>query len=61
MKKNKACPMKRVCRDECYGENPCCFAKAFDGLQRKVNRLQEENKSLKETIDEMKMTDDLLW
>lgn len=47
MKKNKLCPYKKHCRDECYGENPCSFAKAFDGLQRKIDRLKAENQELK--------------
>lgn len=45
--KNKICPYRRLCRDECYGENPCSFAKAFDGLQKKIDRLEKENKRLK--------------
>lgn len=36
--KCKLCPRKRVCRDECYGENPCDFALAFDKLARKIDR-----------------------
>ena len=32
MKKCKLCPRKKVCRDECYGENPCEFAKTYDRL-----------------------------
>lgn len=35
--KNKLCPYKKTCRDICYGENPCAFAKAFDGLARKID------------------------
>lgn len=48
--KNKICPYKRVCRDECYGDNPCCFAKAFDGLNKKLQNLKRENERLKERI-----------
>lgn len=52
--KNKFCPYKKTCRDICYGETPCAFAKAFDGLARKINRktvcidsLLAENTALK--------------
>jgi len=48
--KNKLCPYKKVCRDECYGETPCCFAKAFDGLQRKITRLEKDTKQLEEKV-----------
>lgn len=47
MKKNTLCPYKRHCNNECYGENPCDFAKSFDRLQRKIDRLTKENESLK--------------
>lgn len=50
--KNKLCPYRRLCRAVCYGENPCSFAKAFDGLQKKNDRLKEENKRLKEALTE---------
>lgn len=46
-KRNKLCPYKRLCRDTCYGENPCAFAKAFDGLQEKIDRLKAENQTLR--------------
>ncbi len=36
MAKCRACPHKKTCRDECYGENPCDFAQAYDRLTRKV-------------------------
>lgn len=36
--KNKFCPYKKTCRDICYGETPCAFAQAFDGLARKIKR-----------------------
>lgn len=52
--KNKFCPYKKVCRDMCYGENPCAFAQAFDGLARKIDlktscieSLRAENAELK--------------
>ena len=36
--KNKFCPYKKTCRDNCYGETPCALAQAFDGLARKIAR-----------------------
>lgn len=58
MKKNKFCPYKKHCHDECYGENPCSFAKAFDGMQKKIDNLKaqnvklvEENEKLRERVD----------
>ena len=49
MAKCKYCPCRRTCRDECYGDNPCEFATAFDKLgtklrnkDRKIARLKEE-------------------
>lgn len=46
-KRNKLCPYKRLCRNACYGENPCNFAKVFDGLQTKIDHLKAENQKLK--------------
>lgn len=46
-KRNKLCPYKRHCHGACYGENPCSFAKTFDGLQKKIDRLSAENQRLK--------------
>lgn len=37
MAKCKLCPRRKVCKDECYGENPCDFAVAFDRLGRKID------------------------
>lgn len=37
MKKCKHCPMKKHCKDECYGENPCAFALTFDNLARRID------------------------
>lgn len=52
--KNKFCPYKKTCRDNCYGETPCALAQAFDGLARKIDRktsciesLRAENAELK--------------
>ena len=53
MKRNKLCPYKKHCRDECYGESPCSFAKAFDGLQRKIDRLGEQNRKLSEEKEKL--------
>lgn len=36
MAKCKTCPHRKTCRNECYGENPCDFALAFDRLSRKI-------------------------
>lgn len=36
MAKCKSCPHKKTCKNECYGENPCEFALAYDWLTRKV-------------------------
>lgn len=61
MKKCKLCPYRRHCRNECYGENPCVFAKAFDGLQKKNERLKAENLRLKaENEDLSRRLDDVL-
>lgn len=54
MRRNKICPDKKHCRDECYGENPCCFAKAFDGLQGKIDRLKEQNKKLSDENENLR-------
>ena len=58
MAKCKLCPHKKVCRDACYGDDPCSFALAFDGLARKLKRkddriksLEAENKQLNERLD----------
>lgn len=57
--KNKFCPCKKTCRDNCYGENPCAFAKAFDGLARKIDlktvcieSLRAENAALKARLEQ---------
>lgn len=57
--KNKFCPYKKTCRDICYGENPCAFAKAFDGLARKIDlktvcieSLRAENAALKAWLEQ---------
>lgn len=57
--KNKLGPYKKTCRDICYGENPCAFAKAFDGLARKIDlktvcieSLRAENAALKARLEQ---------
>lgn len=60
--KNKFCPYKKVCRDICYGENPCAFAKAFDGLAKKIDlktacieSIRAENAALKAQLEQAGM------
>lgn len=57
--KNKLCPYKKTCRDNCYGEIPCPNAQAFDGLSRKIERktvciesLRAENAELKAKLEQ---------
>lgn len=53
--KNKFCPYKKTCRDICYGETPCAFAQAFDGLARKtvcIDSLRTENAALKARLEQ---------
>ena len=52
--RNRQCPYKGHCNDVCYGETPCDFAVKFDQMQRKINRLTEENASLKKENAELK-------
>lgn len=54
MSKCKFCPMKRHCKDECYGENPCDFALAFDRLAHKLDLKTVCIESLKDEIRQMK-------
>lgn len=56
-RKNKICPYRRECRDECYGESTCCFALAFDGLQSKIDTLRQKNKALTERIEKLEEND----
>ena len=60
MAKCKLCPYKKTCRDECYGESPCSFAKAFDNLARKIDlktacieSLKNENEKLKSKVESL--------
>lgn len=52
MKKCKLCPYRRTCKDECYGENPCSFAKAFDALGKKLELKMVCIESLRSQRDE---------
>ena len=52
--KCKLCPRKRVCHDECYGENPCDFAVAFDKLARKLDLKTVCIESLKSELENAK-------
>ena len=52
--KNKFCPYKKTCRDNCYGETPCAFAQAFDGLARKIDRKTSYIESLRAENAELK-------
>ena len=49
--KNKLCPDRKVCRCECYGENPCEFSKAFDRIARKLDLRQVAIDSLRAEQD----------
>ena len=56
-KKNKLCPRRKVCRDACYGDIPCDFAKALDKLQsqndkllRKIAKLERRNEELEKEV-----------
>lgn len=51
MEKCKGCPRKKICRDECYGDNPCDFAKAFDAMTRKIDRRDSTIQKLKTQIE----------
>ncbi len=59
MKKCKLCPCRKTCKDECYGENTCDFAKAFDRLGHKldlktvcIESLRDERDKAKEKVPE---------
>ena len=55
MSKCKLCPRRRVCRDECYGENPCDFASAFDRIGHKIDLKDSCIESLRAERDEAKV------
>ena len=46
--------MKKHCKSECYGENPCDFALAFDRLAHKLDLKTVCIESLKDEIRQMK-------
>lgn len=54
MEKCKLCPRKKVCQDECYGENPCDFATAFDRLGRDLDLKTVCIESLRDERDKAK-------
>lgn len=64
MKKCKHCPMKRHCKDACYGENPCDFALAFDKLARRIDLktvcIESLRSELQKKNDKMVNIDDVL-
>lgn len=52
--KNKLCPYKKVCHDECYGEQPCDFAKTFDRLAHELDLRQVAIESLRAERDALR-------
>jgi len=54
MAKCKFCPCEKTCRCECYGENPCEFAKAFDRIEQKIVSLRSDHDELERRISLMK-------
>lgn len=45
MKRCRQCPYRKNCRDVCYGDAPCDFARAFDSLDRKLKWWQAKAKA----------------
>ncbi len=45
MKRCRLCPYRKNCRDVCYGDAPCDFARAFDSLDRKLKWWQAKAKA----------------
>ena len=45
MKRCRQCPYRKNCRDVCYGDTPCDFARAFDSLDRKLKWWQAKAKA----------------
>lgn len=54
--KCKMCPRQRICSDECYGENPCDFALAFDRIGKRIDLKTACVESLREEQDERQKT-----
>lgn len=46
MKRCRLCPYRKHCRDVCYGDAPCDFARAFDSLDRKLKWWQAKAKTV---------------
>lgn len=51
-KRNKFCPYKKFCREECYGSQPCDFALAFDKLSRKLEWWRKKADDLERKLAE---------
>lgn len=49
--KNRHCPYRGHCSNECYGENPCDFALKFDRMQAKITRLEKRNSKLTQEVE----------
>lgn len=45
MKRCRLCPYRKHCRDVCYDDAPCDFARAFDSLDRKLKWWQAKAKA----------------
>ena len=45
MKRCRRCPYSKNCRDVCYGDAPCDFARAFDARDRKLKWWQSKAKA----------------
>lgn len=51
-KRNKFCPYKKFCREECYESQPCDFALAFDKLSRKLEWWRKKADDLERKLAE---------
>lgn len=55
-KRNKFCPYKKFCREECYGSQPCDFALAFDKLSRKLEWWKGKSAALETGLKQAEKT-----
>lgn len=55
-KRNKFCPYKKFCREECYGSQPCDFALAFDKLARKLEWWKGKSAALETRLKQVEKT-----
>lgn len=55
-KRNKFCPYKKFCREECYGSQPCDFALAFDKLARKLEWWKGKSAALETRLKQAEKT-----